>query len=200
MAAANRPPSSSSPTEPPPRSPWVRWLPALLLVAAALSFWTGRTSSTPPNIEYSSFYALVEQGKVARVSVSGQDVKGTLKAAETVEGHSLREFHTRLPQQEDRDLLPLLRTQKVEITVEGESGLLAQAALSILPWVVIMGAWVWMSRRAQRMAANPFGIGSSSRRVERQDSIPVRFDDIAGLASAKRDLQEVVQFLREPDR
>ena len=80
--------------------------------------------------------------------------------------------------------------------------------IGILPWVILIGAWLWMSRRAQRMMT-PGGAGGGplggflkrGKRFEKQASREdVTFDDVAGLASAKRDLQEIVQFLEEPER
>jgi cell division protease FtsH len=71
--------------------------------------------------------------------------------------------------------------------------------------VVIIGAWVWLSRRAQKMMTGGGGplagmIRQRGKRFEKQEHVDVTFDDVAGLASAKRDLQEIVDFLRHPER
>jgi cell division protease FtsH len=78
-----------------------------------------------------------------------------------------------------------------------------QVALSFLPWVLILGGWFLLSRRASKGGGSPFGGmlgGGTSHRIERQDGVRVRFEDVAGLTAAKRDLMEVVEFLREPER
>jgi cell division protease FtsH len=157
-----------------------------------------------PSISYSELYGFVEQGKVATVTVSGQDVTGKLKQEETIGAKKVKDFQAVLPQQDDHDLLPLLRAQHVDVEVKsGHTSLLEQVAVSFLPWVLIFGGWFWLSRRMQRMggAGMPFGgMGARTRRVVRQEGARIRFDDVAGLSSAKRDLREVVDFLREPDR
>jgi cell division protease FtsH len=86
--------------------------------------------------------------------------------------------------------------------VTGEHGVVEQVALSLLPWVFIIGGWVWFSRRMQRAGGVlPFaGMATRPHRVERDEGARVRFDDVAGLSSAKRDLREVVDFLREPNK
>jgi cell division protease FtsH len=162
------------------------------------------TKTEAPRVAYSDFYALAEQGKVARVSLSGQNLSGQLKQDERVGSQTIRAFRTTLPQQEDRELLPLLRQQKVDLDVDSsQPSLLSQIAISVLPWLLILGGWVWLSRRVQRAGGAsglPFGMSSRPHRIERQDAPRVNFDDVAGLASAKRDLREVVDFLREPAR
>ena len=79
-----------------------------------------------------------------------------------------------------------------------------QLVLALLPWVLILGGWVWLSRRAQGMLGrgNPFAelTKSKSRKFDATLATGVSFDDIAGLDGAKRDLQEIVQFLKQPER
>jgi cell division protease FtsH len=175
----------------------------VLVGYTAWSFLGMRTPKAP-SISYSELYGLVEQGKVATITLSGQELTGKLKQEETVGAKKVKDFQAVLPQQDDHDLLPLLREQHVDVEVKSEhTSLLEQVALSFLPWVLILGGWFWMSRRMQRMggAGMPFGgMGARTRRVERQEGARVRFDDVAGLSSAKRDLREVVDFLREPER
>ena len=177
----------------------------MVLVAVTLWSFFGTKQPSAPPISYTTFYALAQGGKVAKVTLAGQDVSGMFKDDERVDGRTMRTFQTVLPQQEDRDLLPLLRSQKIDVDVSNEhTGILAQAALSLLPWVLILGGWYGLSRRVQRVggpgAGLPFGLASRPHRFERQDAVRVRFDDVAGLTGAKRDLREVVDFLREPDR
>jgi cell division protease FtsH len=200
-------PSKPAPPLPPlsPRSPsWPRWIVPLALVGYTVWSFVGMRAPKPPSISYSELYGFVEQGKVGSVSLSGQQVTGKLKQEETTSGKKITDFQTVLQQQDDRDLLPLLRAQHVNVEVISEhTSLLEQAAISFLPWVLILGGWFWISRRMQKIggAGLPFGAAAArTRRVERQDGARVRFDDVAGLNSAKGDLREVVDFLREPGR
>ncbi len=183
---------------------WPRWV--LPLALAAMTTWWVTSGRNPPapTISYTELYSFVEQGKVATVTLAGVQATGKLKQEESLGARKIKDFQAVLPQQEDRDLLPLLRQKQVDVTVTSDRGsVLEQVVVSFLPWVLILGAWLWISRRMQRVGPGvlPFaGLAARPHRVEPQEGARVRFDDVAGLASAKRDLREVVDFLREPAR
>jgi cell division protease FtsH len=179
----------------------------LVLLLAGMWAWQlfGHDQRELPPIPYSSFYSLVEGGKVAAVNVSGQAVTGKLVDQEVVDNRPIREFRTTLPAQPDPGLFPLLREKKVDISVRNEEQPFAlQLIISLLPWALIIGAWVWLSRRIQRMSpsSGPLSgiLKTRPRRFEVKENVRVRFEDVAGLLSAKQDLQEIVDFLREPER
>ncbi len=186
---------------------WLRWAIPLLLVAILLaSEALGERRPASPGIDYSSFYALVEQGKVARITIEGQSVSGALKAAEPVDGRTVTDFSTTLPAQQDTNLFPLLRQKGVDVRVQSDQpSVWGPLLVTLLPWVLVLGAWAWFARRARGAIGSVGGplqsiLKGRPHRFERQDHVRVRFDDVAGLTTAKRDLQEVVEFLRTPER
>jgi cell division protease FtsH len=156
-------------------------------------------------ISYTDFYRFADEQKIASIDLDGRDVRGKFKASEMVAGRAVTSFETSLPEVEDHDLLPLLRGKGVDVTVHTEDEpLLFRILMPFLPWVLIIGAWVWISRRSQQMLAGGGGLGlltkSKAKRYDGEKQVPVRFDDVAGLGAVKRDLQEVVDFLRDPQR
>src|SRR4051812_3609214 len=121
----------------PPRPWWWAPLPILLLLFGLITWQFFATGERPPehSVTYSTFYGLVEAGKVAKVTLGGQNVTGTLKNAETVDGKSLTDFRTVLPESEDRELLPLLRSKNVEITAEStRQSFVVPLLITLLPW------------------------------------------------------------------
>jgi cell division protease FtsH len=195
---------------PGPARPILAWttsrrvLLALALMFAGSWFWRTYLADAPSaRVPYSQFYVWLADGKVHSVVMSGESLAATLKGPETVDGRALHHIQTTIAAN-DQALLPLLRQKGVQIDINGQQQPFpVQVMLSLLPLALIFGLWVWMSRRGSAMlgSGNPFAglVKNQSRKFDKTTSVNVTFDDIAGLKAAKRDLQEVVQFLKQPD-
>ena len=199
-------PGPSLPSGPEPQRGFSR---RMLLVLAVMLLGTWFWKSTvegraQPPVAYSQLYEWIRAGKVDAVVIAGDTVEGTLAKPETLGGKPITTFRTNLPQN-DAALLPFLRDKGVKIDVRSQQQPFAvQLLLTLLPWVLIIGAWSWMSRRARGMlgAGGPLGgfLKSPGRKFDKTTSVNVTFDDIAGLKAAKSDLLEIVKFLKEPER
>ncbi len=199
-------PHQAPPKDQPRRLSWKNWV-ALGVLLAGMYAWQAYSSNREahPTISYTAFYALLTDAKIETLTIRGQNANGRLKIPETVEGNPVTNFRTMIPATPEVDLLPSLRQHGVKVVVESEEQSPAvQILLSVLPWVLIIGAWFVLSRNAQKMLSRggPFGgLGKQrSHRFEKESSVNVTFDDVAGLKAAKQDLREIVDFLREPTR
>jgi cell division protease FtsH len=205
-------PPDGPPARPPTPQPestrpsWKGWVVLLVLLGG---FWAwqyfGSSDDTHQELPYTEFYRLADSSKVESITLRGQTVIGKLKQKESVAGKEIKDFKTMVPAQQDKDLLPLLRDKGVEVTVKSEEQSLGfQVLVNLLLFGGVIVAWIWISRRAQRMmgAGGPLGgvLKTRSRRFEKEGQVGVKFDDVAGLSSVKQDLGEVVEFLKHPDR
>ena len=185
-----------SPAPPPPPS-WHRWLPlAGLLITLALLLWPMRSSDQPMELSYTQFLSEVDQSKIetAEIDPSGA-VSGTLTAG--------GDYTTQIPTAlQDTGLADDLKSKNVQITGKPAPGTtLLDVFLSLLPFVLLIGVYVWFSRRAQRQVAGGLGgILGSRAKVYDAERPTTRFTDVAGYEGAKQEINEVVEFLKEPQR
>ncbi|MFA0810048.1 ATP-dependent zinc metalloprotease FtsH [Microbulbifer epialgicus] len=186
----------------------------IFLVIMTLQYCSnGQLGSAREALAYSDFKKAVGEGKVASVVFAGDRITGTYKTQTGEHSAEQRErrqrephhFTTILPSVQDPDLLPLLEKQGVEIQAESpQGGYLQRLLILLLPWILIIGLLIWLGRRMQeRMSGaapgSPFGFARSpAKRFERSKSL-VSFDDVAGLSNAKKDLQEIAGYLKDPE-
>ncbi|WP_299584489.1 ATP-dependent zinc metalloprotease FtsH [uncultured Microbulbifer sp.] len=197
---------------------WLQYLVLLFLIILTFQYCSnGQFGVEREVLSYSDFKAALGEGKVASVLFKGQRITGVFKPSanysaadkeagkDKTENPQEKRFATTLPPLEDPQLLPLLERQQVKIQAESpQGGLLQRMAILLLPWILIIVLLVWLARRMQaRMGAvtpgSPFSFARSpAKRFERSQS-EITFDDVAGLANAKRDLQEIAGYLKDPE-
>lgn len=161
---------------------------------AVLSWFTHFTRDTR-SISYSEFLNLVEQDKVKQVYVSGQDLTGELKDGnrfETVIAHNQKNWD-------------ILRDHKVDIAVENLANQFTfWHILPIISFLVmIFLAWYFIRQARGSSGAGPsnmFGIGKSKARMFPPSTIKEKFTSVAGAHEAKEELQDVIDFLRSPEK
>jgi cell division protease FtsH len=191
---------------PPPRSrnPFIAWILFVFLAFMAYQLYN-QTRPTEAEISYSRFLREVEAGNIASVDIVERQVEGELVRPGTiVQGDrdiSFHHFKTWLPF-EDPDLLDVIEEKSpgAEVTGQPPSTNWGGILFSILPLAVIIAFWVFIMR-SMRGGAGPgkaFSFGKSGARLLTEDRPKVTFEDVAGLPEAKTELQEIVEFLREP--
>ena len=224
------PPGEKDDQKAPAAPPYFKWLWWLSLIAMlAWNAWMLRTirETAPLMLSYSAFLDQVRDGAVASVTITGQDVEGTFSRAFTpplsdsetaAEGSdptpaatatpatgaatTYTRFKTVLPPFDDQRLLPLLEEQHVRVEVRdaGANSWLIGLLTSVVPVLLFVGLLVYFGRQTQRGQQSLFGFGGSKARVYNEQRPEVTFAEVAGEDEAKHELQEIVSFLKTPDR
>jgi cell division protease FtsH len=193
--------------------PWRKALGLLLILFLAIMFFesmdqVAKEGGGPPApVPYSVLKAEVRKNNVKKVKISQTELTADLAAPISVGAGETKKDASRisssLPTIGDPELLPLIEKSGAEIDIvkdEG-SGILVPLLLNSLPFLLLIGFWVWTTRRAQQKQMGPFGsFGQVKAKMYDETRPKVTFADVAGLQTQKRELEEIVDFLKNPDK
>ena len=169
------------------------WVVLFLLILALFNLFSGGQSTMQSNTRsYSDFVSAVQQGQVAQVTLDGETVR--------YRGADGRDYTTVLPQ--DAQVTELLIAQGIPVTARSQeqSGFTA-FLLSLLPFLLLIGVWIYFMNRMQGGGrGGAMGFGKSRAKLLTEKHGRVTFDDVAGIDEAKEELEEIVEFLRNPQK
>lgn len=151
----------------------------------------------PDRLAYSSFVEKADQGKVKKVTISEYLISGELEGGQ--------KFETVKPPVLDLELMPMLHDKQVEVagSEPERQSFFTQLLLSVLPILLILGIFIFFMRQVQgggRGGGGPMTFGKSRARLMGEDQIKTTFADVAGVEEAKDEVQELVEFLRDPGK
>jgi cell division protease FtsH len=141
-------------------------------------------------VSYSDFLGMVESGSVTEVTIQGDDISGK---------SSQGEFKTYAPK--DPELIKLLRSKGIRMSAKPqEDSSWFQVFLSWVPMLLLIGVWIFFMRQMQVGGGKALSFGKSRARLMTDAQQKVTFDDVAGIDEAKEELQETIEFLRDPKK
>ncbi len=181
----------------------------VLLAWGLFTFFTQSSNGSPQDVlevPYSTFYQQVKQDNVKDVVFQGQDATGDFKSAISVpgsnNGNPSTHFHfTQLPNG-DPTLVTLLNQHHVsyQAKLANDNSIFLNILFNFVPWILIIGVFIFIARRATQSQQNIFSFGKSRAKLVLEDRPSTTFADVAGVDEAKNDLVEVVEFLKTPGK
>jgi cell division protease FtsH len=166
---------------------------ALFLVVLFNVFQPSSTSNNATEVAYSNFLTQVSSGNVQTVTISGHDVTGTTKDGKA--------FETYTP--DDPSLVGKLIAAGVHVDAKPQGdnmNPILKILISWAPMLLLIGVWVFFMRQMQSGGGRAMGFGKSRARLLTEKQGRVTFEDVAGIDEAKSELQEIVEFLRDPQK
>ncbi len=190
-----------------------RYIAVFFIVSALLYSWNSFFSTGAPaqyTVNYSQFIEQLNAGNIKSVSIKALHVSGEFVKEVNIQFQGAKKpanvkyFQTFLPSFQGEGLLSQLREKNVIINIESaEQGYLWQILVGILPWALIIGFWVLMMRRNQKIQGGPGGLftfGASKAKLYDTKKPSITFKDVAGMDNVKMELRETIEFLKDPSR
>ncbi len=168
------------------------WLVVILVLAGVFNMFQGAGNvAGQQELDYSEFINAVEQGSIREVVIQGGEIHGFFTNSTP--------FTTYLP--DDPDLISRLSENNVRFKVEpADSGFLIGTFIAWFPMLLLIGVWIYFMRNVQGGGRGAMGFGKSKARLLTEERGKVTFDDVAGVDEAKEELEEIVEFLEDPQK
>ena len=167
------------------------WLVISLMVILLFNMFN-HPGQSKQETSYSEFIAAVSDGEVNQVTIQGNDIFGKYK-----DGTAFRTF---VPN--DPDLIRVLRDKGVQITAKAaeESPWFMTILISWFPMLLLIAVWIFFMRQMQAGGGKAMSFGKSRARLVSDSARKVTFEDVAGIEEAKEELEEIIEFLRDPKK
>ncbi len=146
-------------------------------------------------LPYSEFLQYLEQGKVAEVAITANEIQGRLKA----ESENGKEQYFKTVKV-DPEISELLSAHHVKYSGTIESTFLRDIISWLLPVFIFLGVWFFLMKKMMPQQPGFMSLGKSKAKIYKQEATGITFDDVAGVDEAKVELEEIIEFLKNPDK
>jgi cell division protease FtsH len=174
----------------------------IILIPIALIQLSGQRAESAAKIRYDEYRAQLDADNVAEVTVEGgKNLTGALKESRTFEGGKpTKRFTTQLMAANSPAEVDRLTAKGVKVTSEDPKPSVMAWVVNFLPWLLLIGFYLFLFRQMQAGGNKAFSFGKSKAKLLTGDTPKVTFADVAGADEAKQELQEIIEFLKDPQK
>ena len=175
----------------------------MLIVLLSVAFYkmTASRGDKHPEVPYTTFRGELDTDNITSVEITdGKFVRGEFKRAISLDGRTVQQFSVVLPIQDSEALIVQLEEHNVRITGKIPRPSFGTIFLNLLPWIILIGLWIFFFRQVQQGGNRAFQFGRSKAKLLTGDTPKTTFAEVAGADEAKAELQEIIEFLKDPQR
>ncbi|HEU4880442.1 MAG TPA: ATP-dependent zinc metalloprotease FtsH, partial [Gemmatimonadaceae bacterium] len=173
----------------------------ITLLAGTLFTYTSGSKDSAPTISYTQYREQLAQNNIASVKIQGGTaIIGEFRNKISINRRPVTKFTVRLPVSNSEEEVKQLNEKGVQILSEDRSPSFGSLFLMFLPYIIIFGIWILILRQMQAGGAKAFSFGKSKAKLLTADSPKVTFADVAGCDEAKVELEEIIEFLKDPQK
>ncbi len=176
------------------------WILVILIPVAFLSYQGGRETQSP-EIDYTAYRQQLDAGNIQAVTISNDNVmSGQFRQPVRVQNREARRFTVRLVTGAANDEQKLLYARGVRTSAQEPRFSGMSFLITVLPYVLLIGFWIFLFRQMQAGGNKAFSFGKSKAKLLSGDTPKITFADVAGADEAKVELQEIIEFLKDPQK
>jgi cell division protease FtsH len=176
------------------------WILVLLIPVAILEMSGGRGDQAT-EISYTQYNHELAAGNIKDITITaGKTGVGDFVQPVTVKGQQVTKFSVYYPAENSEAEVQKLNDKNVDIKAQEEKPSILSMVVTFLPWLLFLGIYIFFFRQMQAGGAKAFSFGKSKAKLLTGDTPKVTFADVAGADEAKEELQEIIEFLRDPQK
>src|SRR6476659_1102202 len=176
------------------------WILVILIPVAFIQFSSSRSESAP-DISYTLYDQELQRDNIKEVKIqAGSRVIGAFKQEVFVGQKPAKRFTLKYPMENNPAELERLRAKNVNIIGTDARPSFGALLFNFLPYFLLIGFWIFLFKQMQAGGAKAFSFGKSKAKLLTGDTPKVTFADVAGADEAKQELQEIIEFLRDPQK
>ncbi|HZO19143.1 MAG TPA: ATP-dependent metallopeptidase FtsH/Yme1/Tma family protein, partial [Gemmatimonadaceae bacterium] len=176
------------------------WILIILIPFAFIKF-SGARSEPAPTISYSEYDTQLTRGNIEKVTIqAGKQITGEFRDKVVVNKRPVSRFNVRLPVADSEKEVERLRAANVEIEAQDARPSILGTLGYFLPYILFIGIWLFIFKQMQAGGSKAFSFGKSKAKLLTGDTPKVTFADVAGADEAKVELQEIIEFLKDPQK
>ncbi len=173
----------------------------ILLIPVALLKLSGASADSAPEIRFDEYRRQLQSGNITEVTMTGgKNIVGSFKEPQTVQGKTAKRFTVQLAAKDSPAEVQMLMDKGVQITSQDVKPSPLALIVNFLPWLLLIGFYLFLFRQMQAGGNKAFSFGKSKAKLLTGDTPKVTFADVAGADEAKIELQEIIEFLKDPQK